>query len=188
MKPSKLINGLKSIQTDLTDLIAAIESGERKPNAMDKLAPETRKLKAIKQVILAAKAADAADKARESVFKQMPVHSSTRKKTTGLAGLKNGTRLYTTITMGTRAIGETRRVGAVIRDGLIFVEGRARGISNLTVARRAAESVAGRNAASMKLAAGTQSWRLETTGQSVEQYRKAPGPVRVVQGELALGK
>lgn len=184
MKPMIKIERLaKSLQADINSLVNIIES-------MPKAVITVKAPKAVKaeKAVPAAKAIQMVlhPVAAKAVKAQVKADAKKDTNILGLKGLPNGTKMHTTVRMGSRASGESRSVSAIVKNGMLYIDGRTRGFTNLTKARRAAEAVAGRAATSMKYSSGTQSWRVTRTGQTVEQFRKAPGAPRLVQAELPL--
>ena len=106
----------------------------------------------------------------------------------GTSDLPDGTELYTVVRMERKAAGQRRRISAKVRGGLVFVEGRRFGVSGLAKALESARAVAGKATRKGSGQSGTRAWRVATTNETVEDYRRNKGskPRKATQMSLPL--
>lgn len=98
---------------------------------------------------------------------------TTRRHKHGTSDLPDGLQLYTVVRMERKAAGQKRRVQATVRGGQVFVDGRRNGFSKLSKALESARGVAGKADRKGTGACSTRAWRLSSTGETVEEFRRS---------------
>lgn len=115
--------------------------------------------------------------------------STARTRRHGTADLPDGLQLYTVVRMERKAAGQKRRVQATVRGGQVFVDGRRNGFNRLSKALESARGVAGKADRKCAGSCGTRAWRLSSTGETVEEFRRSRAgkkPRKVAQLSLPL--
>lgn len=108
---------------------------------------------------------------RKSAIKVAPVAApSKRLHTHGLADLPDGTEMFTVVRTKKNGVTHRHRVKAEVKNGKIYIDGKARGIGKLSKAIDSARSmVPGRVVSTV---GGTRAWKISSTGETVEEYRR----------------